>query len=259
VEETVMRTITKISLGILLMAALAWASDPWKDKSYQQWDQKDISKVLNSSPWVKEVTVSASWKDGRRAQMQVPMGAPTGGGEGGQPQMGGGEGGGMQTAPATTPTMAPAPVENQATFRVRWLSSRTMREALVRMQVLDGKMNQATGEQYITQEPKDYQIVLFGPDMSPFASLNEDALAKDAYLEMKKSKLKVVPTSVQIQRSADEKTILAITFSFPKAANGQPTIAPDEKGIMFACAVPGVGLRFGFDPQKMADKQGRDL
>lgn len=253
-----MRTVAKISLGILLMAALAWASDPWKDKSYQQWDQKDISKVLNNSPWAKEITVAAPWKGGNASNMQAPMGAPPQGSEGGQtPMGGGGEGGGMQSAPA--PGMAAPQMENQATFRVRWLSSRTMREALVRLQIMDGKLNQASGEQYVAQEPPDYQIVLFGPDMSPFANLDEAAIAKEAYIEMKKSKVKFAPSDVKIQRSADEKTIQAVTFSFPKTANGQPTITPDEKGIQFACSLPGVTMKFNFDPQKMADKQGRDL
>ncbi|HEV2387452.1 MAG TPA: hypothetical protein VGS20_09375 [Candidatus Acidoferrales bacterium] len=260
-----MRTFAKIALGIFLVATLAWASDPWKDKAYQQWDQKDIARVLNDSPWVKDTTVDASWSGRGAPRLQEPLGtpgptagnsqSPMGGAAGGQ--TGGMGGGGMEPAPVAS--IAPPPGQNQATFHARWLSSRTMREALVRLQILEGKMNQASGEQYVAQEPADYQLVLFGPDMTPFESLEEAALAKDAYLEMKKSKTKLAPSQVLIQRAGDGKKLQAVSFSFPKTANGQPTVPLDEKNITFVCSFGRTTLKFNFDPQKMADKQGRDL
>lgn len=60
-----MRNFLRISASMLLLgtlAALAWASDPWKAKPYQQWDQKDVAKILNDSPWAKTESVTADWQ-----------------------------------------------------------------------------------------------------------------------------------------------------------------------------------------------------
>ena len=89
--------------------------------------------------------------------------------------------------------------------------------------------------------------------------LDEAAIAKDSYIEMKKSKEKVAPASVKIARSADGSKVMFVVFSFPKTVHGKPTIGPDEKGIDFACKVKDANLKFHFEPQKMDGKQGRDL
>lgn len=39
------------------VAGAAAAGDAWKDKPYQSWDQKDVLKILNDSPWSQSVMV----------------------------------------------------------------------------------------------------------------------------------------------------------------------------------------------------------
>ena len=39
---------------ILAAAAIAWAGgDPWKTKPVDQWTDKDIQEILQTSPWAK--------------------------------------------------------------------------------------------------------------------------------------------------------------------------------------------------------------
>lgn len=255
-----MRTFAKVSVAVLLMAVLAWASDPWKTKPYQQWDQKDVNKVLNESPWVKTISVTASW-----APQQMSMGVPgsgqtntpqqQGGMAGGQPGMGGGQPGmsggmpgGMGQAVQT---------RRETRFEARWLSAKTMRKALARLELLDGKTTQPDAERFVAQTPPEYEVVVFGPDMTPFTKLDEAAITKGAHLEMKKSKEKIAATKVKLERKGNR--LMAVAFYFPKTENGKPTVVPDEKGIDLVCKLNRTTLKFHFDPRKMTDKQGRDL
>src|SRR5712692_10260272 len=48
-------------IAVFLLAASVWAGDPWKDKAYKQWDEKDIRKVMTESPWVRAVRVENTW------------------------------------------------------------------------------------------------------------------------------------------------------------------------------------------------------
>ena len=58
-------TISKqfgVLLGLLLGATLLCAGDkPWKAKSYQQWDEKDLQTILTESPWVRVTPIQRSW------------------------------------------------------------------------------------------------------------------------------------------------------------------------------------------------------
>jgi len=72
--------------------------------------------------------------------------------------------------------------------------------------------------------------------MRPFQTADEDTLKKSAELIGKKSKEKISPTKVQINRTADGKKVQAVAFIFSKKAdNGEPAIPEDEKSVDFVC------------------------
>ena len=49
-----MRKTTFAVTALLAAAAIAWAGgDPWKTKSVDQWTEKDIAEILQTSPWAK--------------------------------------------------------------------------------------------------------------------------------------------------------------------------------------------------------------
>lgn len=245
------------TLLLLALAAAALAAEPWKDKPYQQWDQKDIQKILSDSPWVKQTVVNASW-----ALPNAPLNAPTGnrpagvgnpGGEqaagvGGPPGERGGEG-----APGSE-----MPGVREAAFYVRWVSSRTLRRALIRLQVLNGRLEPAQAENFLKQTPNTYQLVLFGQDLTPFAQTEEKALANNVWLELKSAHQKIFPSHVQLER-AENGRLLGVLFEFPRTTNGQPTIDTTEKEVDLVCKLASVSLKFHFDPRRMNDTEGPDL
>ena len=245
--------IGKVVLAISLFVVFAWAGDVWKDKPYQQWDRKDALKVLNDSPWSKTIAVNVTRRD---------VAAPSAGGEprGGYGPMGGASpsepGQGQPTPMASGDQAGPAVAE----FYVRWLSSRAIREGLARLQILEGKMTEADAEKYLAQPVSDYQLLLFGQDLSPFDNVGENSLKEKSYLEMKRSKQKLAPANVQVQRTPDGKRIVAVLFSFPtKTSSGGATVASDEKSVEFVCSAGPFRLRTSFEPSKMVDRQGSDL
>ena len=254
-----------VGIAILSVAVAAWAGDPWKSKPYQQWDEKDVQKIMFDSPWAQVVTVDANWRGAAQLQQsaapnQVPQEQSGGYGAGG---MGGrSSGGGMagnQSQPGENAGMQ-AMQGPQARFLVRWVSARVIREATVRDAVLSGKMQEADAQKALAEPVTEYQVLVVGPDMRPFTGVDENTLAADAYLKAKKSKEKIAVSRVEIQRDSNGQKIVAVLFAFPKkSANGEATIGTGEKGVEFECHVQKLSLKASFDPQKMADQQGTDL
>ncbi|MGB6483783.1 MAG: hypothetical protein WBE86_09890 [Candidatus Acidiferrales bacterium] len=239
-----------IILVVFVVAGLAYgASDAWKTKSYQQWDASDIKQVLWSSPWVKYTTVPVEWKrpaQGPPSAGQAQGSVPSNGANGNKDD--------SQSAPSANSGGA------NAAYLVRWNSALTIREALARQAVLDGKLSEAQAQQYVNQAQPVYQVQVSGPDMTPFMQETSDTLKSKTYIEVKPSKKRISPSAVEITKAADGTAIQWILFSFPKqGADGQPLFGADEKQAQFDCKLKDLHLNAGFDLRKMAGQKGPDL
>lgn len=241
-----MRNIRRISASIVLLlglAAVGWANQAWKSKPYQQWNKKDVSKVMNDSPWAKTDRVTAAWKTNVLMSSEEVTGSVSQ--YGSNASMNGPAGLGMEQR------------QRSAKFEARWISAKTMREAMLREGELEGKVTPALALRELAQTPADYQIFISGKDMTPFAKLEDADVAKITYLQLSRSKEKLSPVNVKFDRSP--KGVIGITLSFPKTLNGKPTVAANENRAELVCKLKGAILRFRFDPSKMTGKQGRDL
>jgi hypothetical protein len=255
------------SLAVLAIAAFAWASsDPWKDKPFQQWDEKDVQKVLSSSPWSRMVQADAGFDDSASAPTGLPQGSSAGsgaGGGGGRGGMGGGGGSSPSGGSGGGGGGMGGPMGGgvtQITFAIRWASSRTVREALLRSAVLAGSLKEDEAEKQLAQPSEDYQVLLSGSQMAAFQSAEEAGVKARTVLITKKGKLKIEPSKVEFQRTTDGKTLRSVLISFPKrSATGEGTISADEKGADFTCTPGKVSIKASFDFSKMYDAQGRDL
>ena len=45
------------TLLVLLGSSVVWAGDPWKEKPYTEWTEKECRKLLQNSPWAKRYVV----------------------------------------------------------------------------------------------------------------------------------------------------------------------------------------------------------
>jgi hypothetical protein len=239
------------------LALAAWAGDPWKEKTYKEWDEKDVNKILTDSPWARPITVLATWRSGDKS---LPASAAQHtGGAGAAGERSGGIGTDVTNAINAEVGGASAGDPTQARFTLRWGSARTVREAAARLSILRG-MSVTEAERVMNLPVAEHQIVLYGPDMTPFTKSNEKGLMDTTSLTLKKSKQKISPSRVEIRTSQGGKLISGIVFYFPmKSATGELFIAPDEKGVEFECRTGVVTIRQIFEPQKMSSKAGPDF
>ncbi len=221
----------RVALGIcalVLLCGVVQAQDPWKDKPYTEWNEEEVAKVMNDSPWSRQVSVTASWK---RTQSNRRTAS-------------GGRGSGAE--PATIEDDAP-----QATYNVRWASAATIRRAFVRGSILRGRLKEEEATNFLSQQPEEYEIVVMGQDMYPFNGAEEAALLEKAFIKPKSGKLKLAPRRVKIDRAGPDR-VRAVTFYFAKkTGSGEGVIPSGEKGVEFTCGAGGVGISTTFDPRKM--------
>jgi hypothetical protein len=242
------RYVLPLGAAMLALVAAAFAGDVWKDKPYQSWDQKDVQKILNDSPWVQiDKIVGSSGSSQTEVDTQVAAATGVNMQATGTMRPGVGEGGGTGHN------------DPSGTFLARWSSSRTVREALLRSDALNG-ITPAEFTDPAAESPENYQVVLIGTDLSAFAAAGEDSLKTTVYLKTQKTHDKILPSQVQLVKGPDGNQVAQVSIEFPKkAANGEATIASDEKGVDFIARAGKTKLSFHFNLAKMTDKQGLDL
>ncbi len=230
-----MKRATLLVLAVVLLVSVAYADDVWKSKPYQQWELKDVQRILADSPWghVVHVTVPSSGS--------MP-GGPSSANSGSL----------AQNQAILNSANAP-----EATFAVRWFSARAVRQALARAQVLSGAMSEADAAKALADEPTEVTITVVGQDMTPFLSAEEKDLAAKASLQQKKQ-AKIPATHVTVQRIPgrkpdDPRSIAAVVFYFAKkSASGDPILASNEKNVEFLCEAGKATIKTSFDLSRMA-------
>lgn len=248
------RLVAMLMAAFLLAAAAFGADEPWKTKPFQQWTEKDIDRILSSSPWVRSIVLPAGNSPGGFGNSPGYEGPP-----------GSGPGGANN---ANNPNNPPSLQQDEQqgaqpstrTFYIFWQSSKTMRAAVARRAVLQSKISEAEAEKYVDVPQVDYQIVVQGQNMRIFQDYDEKYTQEGSFLKFRKSKEKVSPSKVEFQRAPDGGAVTAVIFSFPKKLpSGSPLILPDEKSIEFTCRLGGFVLDATFDPRKMKNQAGPDL
>ena len=242
-------------LAVVLLAAVAvYATDPWKDKDFTSWDEKDVQRILQDSPWSHKVQYGMNAGGGMEGNL-------TAGGEAASH--------GDPNASPTTTTLnsrsrnssggAGAPNAGAETvFVVSWFSSNTIREAEARRKELAGTSADEARKGLST--PSDtYQTMVISQNMRAFARATEDDLKAQAYLILKSTKAKIAPSRVAIQKGQTGMPVALFFIFDKKTATGEPTFAPDEKGVEFSFQAVKTTLKITFDFTKMQNKQGLDI
>lgn len=242
--------------SIFLLAAAAAADEPWLDKAYQSWNQKDVRKILNDSPWAQNVQALAPWlKRTTVAQFPGKTRGGTAPGEKDYPS----DVASDASQPYGLPPGAAIAKAPLATFLIRWESAKTVRAAEAREAILRGRMQPGGAEEILRQEPSEYELVLVINPSVGLPEHDEFKLQESARLRGTRTKAEVLATRAQIQESPDGKSI-EVDFYFPKKTSaGNPSLSPDEAEIEFACSVAGSTIRATFHPQKMRTEGGPDL
>jgi hypothetical protein len=236
-------------LALFLEVTLVWAGDkPWKTKTYQQWDEKELQTILTDSPWVRTTTIQRTWLPVSEKEV-----APDPQISGGVRQMppAGGQGGG------SAPVRAGEGSWRELNVFIYWQSSRVMRAATAREAVLHGQTVDV--EKYASDPQSEYQIIPRMEDMTPFTQHNEEFFKGSAFLQMKKGKSKISPSHVVYERNP-KGLVQDAVFFFPKtSASGLPAVSADEAEVQFSCKIADTTVRADFKVREMVDQSGPDL
>jgi len=131
-SQSRMRRIFLIGFTILASNAV-WAGGPWTEKSYKDWDRNDVRKVLFDSPWVSHFV-----RTRRALEFEVPDQGPSG----------------MELRGYHSKESKEDDAQTTE-FYVRWVSSRTLREAWARKLVLQKRVSENEIDKYLPPSSDD--------------------------------------------------------------------------------------------------------
>ncbi len=235
---------------ISVIGVAAGANDPWKDKDPQDWDEKDVQKILTDSPWSRQFQFGSA-SMGSLGSSSTTVGSAAHPGSENNPLA-------LPAPPPPGSTDASPGMGPVTRFTVSWHSSRTVREALLREKELSGALPDIARKD-LAAKYDSYQISISGLNLKMFGKEGVESLKAHSYLALKNSKAKIAPDKVVLQTSQSG-NLVAILFDFPqKTAAGEPTIAPGEKSAEFSAKAGSLPLKVTFDISKMSTKQGPDL
>ncbi|MEE8200320.1 MAG: hypothetical protein V3R29_04045 [Candidatus Acidoferrales bacterium] len=252
------KLIVRSILVILLTATLLWAGDPWKAKPYTEWTEKDVEKVLTDSPWARRVEVySVFYREGVPS-MQPPI-KPT---WVYNPQSGGYHL--RWEYPSGNARKVPT-VRVEGTFIVRWVSSLSVRQALVRWGQLNRRANEE-GLESLAGQPDYYIVSVSPPCESPVLQPARSGQTIQPVRQVLGSD-PTISTSAGTSAPLFKKAIeasgkggqLAVDFYFPRIVNGEPVIEPRERKVRFRCKFGEKTIKADFDLRKMVRDGQPDL
>src|SRR2546430_725643 len=131
-------------LAAIFAAANVWVGDPW-GKPYKQWDAQDVRKILSDSPWSKPAEIEHK----KKLSLEAPEGAPKVAGVPGEDEEDEQEEKGEKGDDRGRSEKEKK--KDDVKFLVRWVSSRTLREASVHGQVLQGRIPAADEDKTVPQ------------------------------------------------------------------------------------------------------------
>ena len=209
------KTATILALG----AATLWAADPWEEKDFTQWGEKEIRKVLTDSPWSQSISVKTGYVPsigGGAPLGRVSEGAVTGGG--GQagvapstaeavPRGGGGSVGRRVGSSDRLPP--------RTRMLIRWVSALPVKRAMVKQRFGSNPIG-PEGLAYLDQKEAYYRISVLGvPRQLIPGSDDAEGVAnlKQIIFLKRKNKKDIFPEMVDVQ---PQQRIVVVYAQFPR-------------------------------------------
>jgi hypothetical protein len=236
----------KIVMPAALACALALVAPAQKaDKPWMEWTKKDAEKVLNDSPWGQTQTVTDTSE-----MFFSPTATP-------DPRTGASRAGASRDSQGST---------NQATnvsYRVRFFSARPIRQALVRILMLNSPGSEKdaafvervrnfaelqSNEKIIVTVTFESKDARFGNvAMQAFNSAVTATLKNDTYLQRRDGRKLFLEEYVPPGRDG-----FGARFIFPRAAGEVPFISQDAGQVRFYSKLAGnIEISMRFDTAKM--------
>jgi hypothetical protein len=245
-------------VALLTFAVSLWAADFWQAKPFAEWNEKDVQKMLQSSPWSKPFSVALAGdtpaKSGKRAggSGASTMGSGSMNGPAGTAEQGGlGRYAGSTGDPGAASGGGGVPTVN---LIVRWQSAMPIREAVVKAKFGNEATTSPEAKKAL-EEPVNHYILAVGG--VPKGALQGDAeelkkqmLAQSMLLIKGRDPIK--PVDFMTQDSGHTAEVL---FAFPKTM----PITEDDKEVEFIVKIGDFSIKQRFRLKDMLINGKLDL
>ena len=234
------------------------AEDFWLKKPYTNWGEKEAAKLLENSPWARQVSVSMG---GPQATEGGGGGRGRGRGGGGGGGMGGGgisdaSGGGMESPNTSGPSsggrggsggqMDSLGVSPSMMLTVRWQSALPIRQAMVVSKLGRERATSEEANKFLNQELPGYVVALIGLPGTmarmPADRLNEMAKTTTALRIKDKD-----PIPALKAEAVSRNNLVDLYFVFPKTS----PITLEDKEVEFAVSVGRIEVKRKFKLKDM--------
>jgi hypothetical protein len=222
-----LKKILGIAIVVALAGAVAWADDFWDEKSFLEWDNKELRKMMTDSPWAKKAQVKVS----RGGDFAI---APTSGSVSSRNMTDPGSGGGGSFGRGGgTPRID---------LFVMWQSAQPLKKAIVKSQVGNSNDVSAEQQQYLDREEEHYVVVL-GSVPPDFARAFENLEGIEEKISLdRKGKEKIFIQEIRVQTMAGE-----VHFLFPRTE----AITVEDKDIELNVDMDGLRFKKKFSLKDM--------
>ncbi len=209
-----------------LVALSLCAADPWQTKSFTEWSDKDVQKILTNSPWVHTVTIGGGPSIGEGATSgredsatRPPQMSPATGPGVMAPN---GQEGGRERRDSADPLNAP----QSTVLTVLWQSALSVRQALVRRRFGAEGVGSVDAKKLL-DERMNYLIAVSGltPSLMRAPQAKSDMLQRTTLSAKGKDPLHA--TDILISPSGK---VTEAIFVFPKTTS----FALDDKDVEFS-------------------------
>jgi hypothetical protein len=140
---------------------------------------------------------------------------------------------------------------------VRWVSSRTMRQAWVRGEVLQKRISESDTDKFLPPPSDDSQLLMVGRHMSLFTKLDEATLRARSFLLLAKAKNQ--PKRRANRGSARRERNQGHPLPLSEAMVRPSTLSIEDNDLKFVSQAGTTQIKASFDLQKMVDSEGTDL
>ena len=212
-----------LKYAVFAVAALAplGAADFWQDKKFTEWNERQVRRVLEDSPWARSVTVPDDGGRSRRGSRAI----------------------GPAKAGKTSPTAPPEapPVVNAI---LRWHTALPVKQAVARMRFGDAAETSPEAARILGREEKNYVL---GVTNLP-ASVLDGALQKSNFRIKLKGKQDIEAADVQPESQGRRVNLFLF---FPRYAGGAPLIDIDDGEMEVQLSVGDVKISRKFKLKEM--------
>ncbi|MGH9701803.1 MAG: hypothetical protein ACRD4K_00385, partial [Candidatus Acidiferrales bacterium] len=254
------------SAAILVLSAAVAAGpgpndgDPWNQKPYTEWTLTDVLRVTQNSPWAHSLANNGTLAPQQPVQRLAFDDSP-------RVPWPGANGQGMNASvpvqiPNTSisPLIAANPSLKDAV--VLWSSSATIREAYVRMAMLEHKLEEKQDQTQLLEPNRSdfYRITVMASHipamLASYHGQLENALKKSVYLKSDARAEKVYPAKIEAALNTAQPMI---NFYSPRTLKGTPVVDPRAETVQFDWTSKSGEISVTFEVHKMLRNGSPDL